>query len=342
TRVLLTIARLQEPPFLFADPHDIGRGNRRFKGFVPDLVQKLAAKLKGYRYKIKLVTHGGYGVEDAMGSWNGLVGEVIRGEADVAIGALSIRPSRSAVVDFTTPIMQTGITVVMRHAQGDELSPILRPTDLASQHNISYGCIIGTQTYYYFKNNKAPIIVNMWRNISSSDDNFVATSREGVQRVRESNGTYAFLVESVIGEYLASQPPCELQVLGSLLHMSKYALAVNKNSSQLLKELNRVLVNLKDSGVLDRLRTKWWKRRCDVMTEPLPEVMLDRDEDDDDDDIDNDEEAKELMREHYLQEIRAKSSTSSALSHRTINHVLHNIHHFVVYLFFVRFSVNCD
>ena len=46
--------------------------------FIPDLVAKVAQKLRR-PYQIRLVQDGGYGVPREDESWNGMIGEIIRG-----------------------------------------------------------------------------------------------------------------------------------------------------------------------------------------------------------------------------------------------------------------------
>lgn len=43
-----------------------------------------------------------------------MVGEVIRGEADLAIADLTITSKREKAVDFTLPFMNTGISILFR------------------------------------------------------------------------------------------------------------------------------------------------------------------------------------------------------------------------------------
>jgi len=48
-----------------------------FEGFIPDLLESLARRL-GFDYEIRLVRDGMYGSQNA-GTWNGMIGELIRG-----------------------------------------------------------------------------------------------------------------------------------------------------------------------------------------------------------------------------------------------------------------------
>ncbi|XP_035681483.1 glutamate receptor 2-like [Branchiostoma floridae] len=92
-------------------------GNERFQGFCVDLFSWLSSQL-GFRYEYYHVADGHYGVYNSeIGKWTGLVGDVLSGEADIAVSALSITSERQAVADFTLPIHDNGIALVMKKAQ---------------------------------------------------------------------------------------------------------------------------------------------------------------------------------------------------------------------------------
>ena len=46
--------------------------------------------------------------------WNGMIGELLNGEAEVAIAPLTITSKREKVVDFTTPFMNIGISIMIK------------------------------------------------------------------------------------------------------------------------------------------------------------------------------------------------------------------------------------
>ncbi|CAG7834172.1 unnamed protein product [Allacma fusca] len=87
-------------------------GNARYEGFVVDLLQKLSVNL-GFKYIIKPVSDGGYGQRNqTTGEWNGMISEVLRGEADIAVADLTISKDRQEAVDFTMPFMNLGISIL--------------------------------------------------------------------------------------------------------------------------------------------------------------------------------------------------------------------------------------
>ncbi|XP_071751353.2 putative glutamate receptor [Centroberyx gerrardi] len=94
------------------DPYTMSKGSQ-LEGFCMDLLSELAKKL-GFKYKVHLVKDGSYGRQDENGNWNGMIGEVVRGEADLAIAPLTLTAAREKAVGMTKPFMQTGISILLR------------------------------------------------------------------------------------------------------------------------------------------------------------------------------------------------------------------------------------
>ncbi len=64
---------------------------------------------------------GKYGAEDpSTGHWNGLIGEIIRGETDLVAAPVSIIASREKVVDFTAAFLADGTGILMKKPSSDE------------------------------------------------------------------------------------------------------------------------------------------------------------------------------------------------------------------------------
>jgi hypothetical protein len=52
-------------------------GNKRYKGYCADLAEKIA-EFVGFEYIIRPVRDGKYGQKEPNGTWNGMVGELVR------------------------------------------------------------------------------------------------------------------------------------------------------------------------------------------------------------------------------------------------------------------------
>ena len=183
----------------------------------------------------------------------------------MAAGALSVRPWRQKVVDFTVPFMEAGIATIVLTPSNGHTMPIRHPRDLANQSEIKYGCIPGSLTYRFFQTTNDTVYRHMYLTMmKSSEQNqsvFEWTSARGAQRVRESGGKYAFFVESSFAEFLVNDRPCDLTMLDEFINPTYYAFAVQKNS-RLKARINRAIETLIGNGVIERFRQKWWKGKC--------------------------------------------------------------------------------
>ena len=84
----------------------------KFEGYVVDLVKEMSKEVK-FKYKFHLVGDGNYGgFNPTTGTWNGMIGELIAQEADMAVMDLSMTSQRQAAVDFTMPYMTTGNSTI--------------------------------------------------------------------------------------------------------------------------------------------------------------------------------------------------------------------------------------
>ncbi|TDG47494.1 hypothetical protein AWZ03_006086 [Drosophila navojoa] len=90
-------------------------GNDRFEGYCKDMAELIANRL-GIKFELRLVQDGNYGSENqfAPGGWDGMVGELVRKEADMAIAAMTITAERERVIDFTKPFMSLGISIMIK------------------------------------------------------------------------------------------------------------------------------------------------------------------------------------------------------------------------------------
>jgi len=84
-----------------------------YEGYCADLVKKIA-NFVGFEYEIRPVKDGKYGAKDDNGTWNGMVGELVRHEADLAVAPLTITSVRERVIDFSKPFMSLGISIMIK------------------------------------------------------------------------------------------------------------------------------------------------------------------------------------------------------------------------------------
>ncbi|XP_053623165.1 ionotropic receptor 25a [Plodia interpunctella] len=89
-------------------------GRPLYEGYCVDLIAKLAETMN-FDYQIVTPKTGGFGKKLPNGSWDGVVGDLMRGETDIAVAALTMTAEREEVIDFVAPYFeQTGILIAIR------------------------------------------------------------------------------------------------------------------------------------------------------------------------------------------------------------------------------------
>ncbi|XP_036381731.1 glutamate receptor 1-like isoform X1 [Megalops cyprinoides] len=112
TYIVTTI--LESPYVMLKKNHDQFVGNDKYEGYCVELAAEIA-KHVGYTYKLEIVGDGKYGARDPdTKMWNGMVGELVYGKADVAVAPLTITLVREEVIDFSKPFMSLGISIMIK------------------------------------------------------------------------------------------------------------------------------------------------------------------------------------------------------------------------------------
>ncbi|KAG8201331.1 hypothetical protein JTE90_016808 [Oedothorax gibbosus] len=95
------------PPFVMLDE------NGTFEGYCIDIMEQICNQLQ-VRCELQLVKDGLYGnFEPQRGRWSGMIGEILDGTADIALGDLIVTSRRQRVVEFTDPFDIVSASVLM-------------------------------------------------------------------------------------------------------------------------------------------------------------------------------------------------------------------------------------
>ncbi|GFO43543.1 glutamate [NMDA] receptor subunit 1 [Plakobranchus ocellatus] len=146
----LTIVTLKEKPFVKVTPmpkdgvcRPVAPAEHAFPcknhskdhccmGYCMDMLAKIASVVQ-FNFTIHLSKDGLFGsFEKHNGSgqkfWNGMMGELMRGEADLIVAPLTINPERANDIDFTKPFKYQGLNILVKKTQKDSsLDSFLQP-----------------------------------------------------------------------------------------------------------------------------------------------------------------------------------------------------------------------
>ncbi|OXA41716.1 Glutamate receptor ionotropic, kainate 2 [Folsomia candida] len=133
-------------------------------------------------------------------------------------------------------------------------------TDVASlptQSKVKYGCLETGTTAKFFRESSFPLYKEIWNSMANMKPSpFENKNSDGIKRVNQSAGTYAFFMESVSIEY-HTQRECSLTQLGGLLDSKGYGIALKKNSKY-REAFNSKVLEFAEKGLLQQLKHRWW------------------------------------------------------------------------------------
>ncbi|KAJ4432616.1 hypothetical protein ANN_21239 [Periplaneta americana] len=100
---------IPEPPYIAVEKYDGGTPTILF-GYTFELIKVLKQRLN-FRTKYYIPDPAQYGTRLENGSWNGMVGEVLRQDADIGLNLFMVTNKRFSVIDYFPPIFNTRMIV---------------------------------------------------------------------------------------------------------------------------------------------------------------------------------------------------------------------------------------
>ncbi|ELU15630.1 hypothetical protein CAPTEDRAFT_55310, partial [Capitella teleta] len=230
-------------------------GDAGLEGYIPDLMDLLEKKT-GMQFQLNVVPDGLYGSKGSNGVWNGMIGQVVSGRAQIAAAPITVSDKRKEVIDFSEPFMEFNMRLVVLKGHEEGIETV---ADLAARPDIQLGVVHHgiTESFFDGKSSTDTDYKKLWDNMKKPE-NQLSTISDGVQRIRSDKGKFATFMEANTAKWWVSRDGCDLVAIDlGIVEKKQYALAAKKGSS-LLATLNPALKELKDEGELERLSKKWW------------------------------------------------------------------------------------
>ena len=158
------------------------------------------------------------------------VGALMQQGTDFCPVSLSLR-FLVGIFYFFTLILLASYTANLAASLTSEtlLKPIENAKDLASQTNIKYGVVYCGSTCSFFRDSKFDTYRTMWSFMTAPENKdtvMMNSNAEGIKRVVESDGGYAFLMESTSIEYIVERK-CQVTQIGGLLDNKVVSLSIS-------------------------------------------------------------------------------------------------------------------
>ncbi|XP_076807653.1 glutamate receptor ionotropic, kainate 2-like isoform X2 [Clavelina lepadiformis] len=116
TNATLVVSIIVEEPYVFKKKvynKDENVFEESYYGYCIDLLNLLSKDLQ-FSYTLREVPDHNYGDIKPDGSWDGMIGELTKKHADLAVAPLTITYDRERVVRFTKPYMSFGVSILFQ------------------------------------------------------------------------------------------------------------------------------------------------------------------------------------------------------------------------------------
>ena len=135
-------------------------------------------------------------------------------------------------------------------------SPIRSVRDLAEQSKVHYGTVRDSQVAAFFENSKLYPFDHMWQMMTSVEPfSMVNSSEEGFRRVREGDGTYAFIWDAPVIKYQVAEV-CDYIEVGRPFDSRGYGIGVHHGAAY-RDDLTMAILRLGESGDLQNIENRY-------------------------------------------------------------------------------------
>lgn len=185
----------------------------------------------------------GFKVEYQAFEFDAIIPAIQAGNADIIAAAMNVTEDRAEKVDFSDAYYNSGKVLLVK-LDNDEITSI---DDLTADMKVA--AQISTWESEYIQELAEAGTISEAVILNQTTDCVLQLQNGDVQAV---------IMDAPVAEYYENNYKDEIKQLDTLLEPSPMAFAVAKGNSELLEKINTGLANVKENGVYDELKEKWF------------------------------------------------------------------------------------
>ncbi|XP_036360172.1 glutamate receptor ionotropic, kainate 2-like isoform X1 [Octopus sinensis] len=147
------------------------------------------------------------------------------------------------------------LTAFLTKQRSDQSIKTIR--QLVDQSQYEYGILNDSDLKEFFQTSQKDPYERMWLQMQS-DELIIDQIENAIDKVRKNN--FALINDQIVNEYYAGKN-CELESHTQPIEEKSYAFAFPKGAPY-RDEINRVLLELKENGTLDKIKNDWLFGKC--------------------------------------------------------------------------------
>ena len=226
-----------------------------FKNLTNAILLELSQYL-GLDYE--LIHETAYGFKNREGQWNGMIGQLVNGTADLAIADLTITAHRSEVVDFSHPFLMQSLGILMNRKDIGNMKTI---KDLIANPNLKLGVVNHGSTHALLMDSNAVLLRQLYEKIDR-DDSLVRSTAAGVDRALD--GGFGLITSTAYIQEIVARH-CNLTLYQELLPAQASGLGIAMQADSIYRRLiNRGILMMQESGKMQQLMEAAFRSQCHV------------------------------------------------------------------------------
>ncbi|MEJ2649524.1 MAG: ABC transporter substrate-binding protein/permease [Sedimentisphaerales bacterium] len=172
--------------------------------------------------------------------WDGILAGLLANKYDAIIGSMAITPERQERVNFSEPYYISGAQLFVHR---DNPSKIYSIKECAG---LRIATVLG-ETYQHFLEENFPDIK-------------VVTFKSSVEifEMLEQKRITGFVTDKLVGTWQIRQAKRPFVPVGELLYKERIGIAVRKDDTSLLEQINKALSGMEKDGTLDKIHNKYF------------------------------------------------------------------------------------
>jgi polar amino acid transport system substrate-binding protein len=171
-------------------------------------------------------------------AWDGIIGGLKGNRFDMIIGSMAIREDREKEVNFSDPYYYSGAQFFAKTGSG--LSSI---EDLEKG---KVGVVTGTTFHDALKEMDN---IDQILQFESDVDNFKSVEQGRID---------GLVTDKFVGLQAPKKYGVDIEPVGSLLYTEDIAIAIRKDDTKLLEEVNKAIKELVEEGTYEEISNKWF------------------------------------------------------------------------------------
>jgi His/Glu/Gln/Arg/opine family amino acid ABC transporter permease subunit len=172
--------------------------------------------------------------------WDGILAGLLAHKYDAIIGSMAITPVRQQSVDFSAPYYHSGAQLFVHRDNPDKVYSI------SECGGLRIAVVLG-ETYQHFLEEKFPAVKVV--TLKSAAEIFAMLEQKRIT---------GFVTDRLVGAWQIKEAGRPFVPVGEMLYKERIGIAVRKDTSGLLQQINSALAAMEDDGAMQRIHQRYF------------------------------------------------------------------------------------